>query len=163
MKRSFLILMALLLSSCGYHLAGGPPGALPEDVRLLAIIPVGDEADMLARTIRRELELRAGDVVLVKAGENAQAELRIGPLSSTYRPAAYDEQGIATAFRATLSGNLSLWRDGTSIWNTGDIFMQEDVFAVGGPASIEASKERVLESLRSRWSSEAIQRFASGF
>lgn len=163
MKRWFPILMALLLSSCGYHLAGGPPGALPDDVQRLAIIPVGDEAGMLARTIHGELALRAGNVALVQAGGNAQAELRIGPLSSTYRPVAYDEQGIATAFRATLSGNLSLWRDGASIWNTGDIFMQEDVFAVGGPASIEASKARVLESLRNRWSSEAIQRFASGF
>jgi len=157
------IFLALLVSGCGYHLAGGPPRALPQDVRSLAVIPVGEEAEMLSTGILQELELRVGDVALLRGGEDAQAELRIGPLSSTYDAAAFDAQGVATAFKATLSGELSLWRDGAVIWSSGDIFMHEDVYATGGPASIEASKARVLESLRQRWRREAMQHLTSGF
>jgi len=158
-----VLFLMLLPGGCGYHLAGGPPAALPQDVQSLIIIQVGDEAGEVSGEIRRELQLRAAHVRLVQPGDDARAELRIGPLTSTYRPVAYDAEGIATAFKAALSGGIGLWRDGVSIWSAGEISMQEDVFAVGGPASIEASKTRVLESLRSRWSEEAMQRFISGF
>ncbi|MDX8411280.1 MAG: hypothetical protein R8K46_05335, partial [Mariprofundaceae bacterium] len=122
-----VLFLALLLSGCGYHLAGGSSEALPDDVRSLVIIPVGDEAGKLSGEIRRELTLRDSNVRLMQAGEDAQAELRIGPLITTYRPAAFDADGIATAFKATLSGELSLWRGGARIWSADDIFMQEDV------------------------------------
>jgi len=163
MMRWFASFALALVGGCGYHLAGSSTGPLPEDVHSVAIVAVGDEAGEAVWELRRQLELRTPSIVWVGNGEEAQAELRVGPLLFHYQPVAYDATGVATTFRATLSGDLSVWRDGARTWDTGSIRIQEDVYAVGSPVSIEALKARVIESLYRRWNDEAVSRFVSGF
>ncbi len=152
----------MFLSSCGYHLADQSGGAIPEDVHSLAIIAVGEAAKPMVQVMHRYLigKEKQYDVVQI-AG--ADAELRLGRFAESFSPVGFDAAGIAIAYNSFLSGELSLWRAGKRLWSSGMIQVQGDVFAEGGPASIDASRERARDDLRRQWVREAWQRLSSGF
>lgn len=153
-------LTAVFLVSCGYHLAGQSAGAIPKDVHSLAIVAEGEDAQPMIPVFHRHLLIKGRGYQVV---EHADAELRIGRVRESFRPVAFDVTGIAIAYNYILSGELTLWRAGKRVWSSGLIQVQGDVFAEGGPVSIEASRERVTEDLRKQWAREAWSRLSSGF
>jgi outer membrane lipopolysaccharide assembly protein LptE/RlpB len=155
-------LAAVFLVSCGYHLAGQSEGVIPPDVHSLTIIAEGEDARPMIPVFHRHLLAKGREYRIVE-NAGADAELRIGRVRESFRPVAFDVTGIAIAYNYTLRAELALWRAGKRLWSSGLIQVQGDVFAEGGPASIEASRERVTEDLRKQWAREAWSRLSSGF
>lgn len=166
--RGFAAMAALLLltlTSCGYHLVGhgGGTGAIPSDVRTLSIVGNADQLllDMLRQRLRSErYELVAAGPVH-DAAHHALLNVRISPVS--FVPLAYDVTGIATQYRMTFSGALMLEQDGKTLWQSGLIQRQGDIYISGGPASIDASRTRLQSDLQKQWVSDAVGRVRSGF
>lgn len=152
----------LFLSSCGYHLADQSGGAIPEDVHSLAITAVDAAAKPMVQVIHRYLIGKEKEYDIVQIS-GADAELRLERFSETFSPVGFDAAGVAIAYKSFLIGELSLWREGKRLWSSGMIQVQGDVFAEGGPASIDASRERARDDLRRHWAREAWQRLSSGF
>lgn len=160
-------IITLLLNGCGYHLVGhgDGEGAIPADVATLSLIVAGSPDRMLEQMLRQRLNTDKYALINQQAVIDQQnhANLRIILSPVSYIPSAYDVAGVATQYRMTLSGSLILLRQGKSVWKSGLIQRQGDVYVTGGPTSIEASRERLLEDLRKLWVSDAIGRLRSGF
>jgi len=153
--------LAFALNNCGYHLAGQGRGVMPEDVSIVKITGVDKSADNLLSAWRRYVGDHARGFIVGK--NNADAELRLGAISESFTPASFDASGVAVSYRFSRSGSISLWRKDVRIWSSGTISVQGDVFAVGGPSSIEASKTRLRHDLNRQWIREAWLKLSSGF
>jgi len=160
--------MALLLAlaSCGYHLVGhgdSAGGAIPADVKAISL--VGNADAKLLSQLRQRLQSDRYAIIDAKdihdLAAHAMLHINITPLSFT--PSTYDASGIATQYRMVFSGSFMLVREGKTIWQSGAISRQGDVFVTGGPTSIEASRERLLKDLHKQWLSDAVGRIRSGF
>jgi hypothetical protein len=126
------------------------------------MVGIGKEAEGLLPALRRYIADHAEDYAVADDG-HGEAELRLEAVSETFKPVAFDAEGVANTYRLTLTGRISIWRDGGYIWRSGLFSVHEDVFAVGGPASIEASRARMSRDLRRLWVSEAWLKLSSGF
>ncbi|PJA33504.1 MAG: adenosylmethionine-8-amino-7-oxononanoate aminotransferase [Zetaproteobacteria bacterium CG_4_9_14_3_um_filter_53_7] len=161
-----LALLLLSLSGCGYHLVGhgSGAGAIPADVKTVTIAVNGDSQKVLS-LLRQRLTSEAYALTdaadAIDEGTHAILRVNIAPLM--FVPSAYDISGMATQYRMTYSGSLSVQRSGQNIWQSGNISQQGDVYESGGPASTEASKERLLRDLRQQWVTDALGRLRSGF
>lgn len=160
------IALLLTLASCGYHLVGhgdNTGGAIPADVKAISLVGNAD-AKLLSQLRNR---LQSDRYVIIDAKdideqtEHAMFHVNIAALSFT--PSAYDVSGIATQYRMVFTGSLMLVQQGKTIWQSGAISRQGDVFVAGGPTSIEASRERLLKDLQKQWLSDAMGRIRSGF
>jgi len=168
MKRLlFASLMALLLSACGYHLVGqgDGQGAIPSDVRTLSLIVQGANSPQLSEQLKQQL---ASDRYALVApqdvlDEETHANLRVTILPLGFNPSAYDVAGVATQYRMTYSGTLSLDRKDGTIWRSGVIQRQGDIYVTGGPTTIQASRQRLQDDLRKQWLQDAMGRLRSGF
>jgi len=154
------------LGGCGYHLVGhgdGAGGAIPADVQAISLVGNAD-AKLLSQLRQR---LQSDRYAIIDASEinddaqHAMLHINISPLSFT--PSAYDISGIATQYRMIFTGSLMVVKQGKTIWQSGRVSRQGDVFVTGGPTSIEASRERLLKDLQKQWLSDAIGRIRSGF
>jgi len=152
----------LLLTGCGYHLAGQGRGAIPEDVYALALIGVGEEARQMLPILRDTLLRHAPDIAPVGAGES-DAELRLRDVREAFVPIEFDASGVAVTYRLSLDGRISLWRGGKAIWESHGIHVQGDVYVVGDPASTEALRARMRRDLQQKWVREAWRALTSGF
>ncbi|MDQ6993021.1 MAG: adenosylmethionine-8-amino-7-oxononanoate aminotransferase [Mariprofundus sp.] len=155
----------LMLSSCGYHLVGqGGASAIPAEVHSLSI--VGNADASLVALLRPRLTstdyqlLNEADSVL-DLHHHALLHLQMSGLD--FRPSAYDLSGIASQYRMVVAGRLMLEMDGKTLWQSGSLQRQGDIYVTGGPASIEASRSRLLRDLQKQWVSDAIGRLRSGF
>ncbi len=153
--------LVLALNNCGYHLAGHGRGVVPDDVNIVNVTGVDASAHNFLDAWRRYVSDHANGFVVGK--DHADAELRLGVFSESFSPVAFDAAGIATTYRLSRSGSLGLWRKGVRIWSSGVISVQGDVYAVGGPTSIEASRTRLRHDLNRQWMSEAWMKLSSGF
>jgi len=168
MKRlllSGLLSALLMLSGCAYHLVGhgSSVGTIPADVTTISI---GGNADHnLLLQLRQRLHSDAysivdgGDV----SDQQHHATVDVQLPAPSFVPSAYSTNGVATQYRMTLSGSVSITRQGESIWQSGAIQRQGDVFVTGGPTSIESSRQRLLEDLSRQWVNDAVGRMRSGF
>jgi len=95
--------------------------------------------------------------------EKAHANLLVTIFPLGFNPSAYDAAGVATQYRMVYSGSLSLERGSGAIWQSGVMQRQGDVYVTGGPTSIEASRQRLLDDLREQWLQDALGRLRSGF
>lgn len=186
MLRALTLTLLLAVTGCGYHLIGhgGGSGAVPADVDTLVLVGSGDVAEVMVafrqRLAGERYQLVSVDELAAAAkatkgdastqteteGEDLhsrQAQLLIRLSSPAFVPSAYDVSGIATQYRMTLTGSLTLDRQGEAIWQSGPITEQGDVFVSGDPASVEAARERLVEDLRKAWVADALGRFRSGF
>jgi len=158
-------LLLLMLTSCGYHLVGhgGGTGAIPADVQTLSIAGNADGSllDMLRQRLKSERYQLVAAGSVNDAAHHALLHVQLAPLS--FVPSAYDVTGIATQYRMTFSGSLMLEQDGKTLWQSGRIQRQGDVYISGGPASIDASRTRLLNDLQRQWVSDAVGRVRSGF
>lgn len=165
------MLLLCLLSSCGYHLVGhgdGAGSAVPADVTLLGL--AGNAKPGLLNSVRLRLQsdhyaIVDGNGVEANKTENednfAMLYINIAPL--VFTPSTYDAAGLATQYRMVFSGSLLIERQGKTIWQSGLIQRQGDVFVSAEPTSIEASRVRLLRDLRKQWLSDAVGRIRSGF
>jgi outer membrane lipopolysaccharide assembly protein LptE/RlpB len=153
--------LMLALNGCGYHLAGQGRGSVPEDVSIVNVTGADASARSILPAWRNYVSDHAKGFVVGK--DHADAELRLGAISESFNPVSYDASGVAITYRLSRSGSISLWRKDVRIWNSGPISVQGDVYAVGGPTSIEASRNRLSKDLDRQWMREAWLKLSSGF
>jgi len=176
MKRSLsrglmAVLLALALHGCGYHLVGhgdSSSGAIPADVKLLSLAGNAQPAILLALRQRLHSDRYAivdsnGIEANKTANEATFAMLHINTAPLQFTPSTFDAAGLATQYRMIISGSLLLERQGETIWQSGTIQRQGDVFVSAEPTSIDASRKRLLRDLRKQWVSDAVGRIRSGF
>jgi len=163
MKREVILLAAVvLLGSCGYHLAGENGLRISSGIKSLAIVSEGGLSRKVSPVLVRHLLETGAPYALVAPGV-ADAELRISAVNETFQQVGFDAAGIAIAYRSTLHGELSLWKNDKQLRTSGMLMVQDDVFSEGSPTSIEASRERVMDDLRQQWVAEAWLRLSAGF
>ena len=168
MYRSFTVAVALLLSSCGYHLVGhgDGKGVIPEDVMTVSIETSGAMAQQMGSLLKQQMA--ASDHYKVIAStevidEQTHAVMRIEQASETFAPSAYDKSGLATQYRMTIRADVLLFRQGEKLWESGIIAKSDDVFVAGGPTGIESSRKRSREDLQKAWLHAVWSRINSGF
>ena len=160
-------MVAVMLVSCGYQLVGHgeSAGAIPADVKTLSLIVRGSSDRRLDPMLRQRLKsdryalIDEQDVI----DQAAHAKLRVNISQLLFRPSAYDAAGVETEYRMVFAGSLLIERQGKAIWQSGLISADGDVYVAGGPASIEASRERLYNDLRKQWLQDALGRLRSGF
>ncbi len=153
--------LTLAFGGCGYHLAGRGRGVMPEDVQIVKVTGVKGSSRGLLPVFRRYVTDHAKGFTVGEKG--ADAELRMSAISESFAPVTFDASGIAVSYRLSRSGSISLWRKNVRIWGSGSISVQGVVYAVGGPTSIEASKDRLRRDLDRQWIREAWMSLSSGF
>jgi outer membrane lipopolysaccharide assembly protein LptE/RlpB len=170
MRQVFVALMlAGVLGGCGYHLAGhgDNQGAIPPGTETVVVRASGLDANRLAQVLMARMRVGA-DYILQRAdmphatGSNS-VELRIENVSVRFVPTAYDSTGIANQYRLTLSASVELFRGQTALWQSGPMTAAGDVYVTSGPATVEASRERVEQAMRQQWARQAWERLQSGF
>ncbi len=162
------LLITLVLSGCGYHLAGQGAGAVPERIEAVRLLPVGGNAEsMVSRLLQKLAQQDVHYAVYAAKAEIPEtarmAELRVENVSENFVPVAYDASGIAIQYQLTFSGSLTLVESGKVIWRSGAIMVQGEVYSGGDPLSLEASRARVTTDLSEQWLNEAILKLGSGF
>jgi len=153
-----------MFTACGYHLVGSGDGkgGIPADVETLTVAGNADArllSDMRSKLVSDQYELIEGSVG--DRSHHALLHVQLAPLGFT--PSAYDTAGIAIQYRMVFGGSLLLEQGGKTIWQSDPITRQGDVYVTGGPASIEASRTRLLQQLGKQWVSDALGRLRSGF
>jgi len=171
--RFFGMVVTLLLSSCGYHLVGHGDGrgVIPADVSRLIVAAQGDEGGKQLAAFRDALQTKSlsVDVRSVSDRETQGADspqdaiLIIQANPASFTPSAFDASGVASQYRMIYSGQLSLFRQGRSIWQSGHISERGEVYVTADPTSIEASRQQLLRNLRKQWRQTALGRMRSGF
>lgn len=162
----FALAACLLLASCGYHLVGqgGGSGAIPADVRTVSITVSGGDQKIMPQLRQR---LDSSHYVVINRNDVTDAEshavIRVTIAPVRFVPSAYDAAGVANQYSMVFSGSLAVERKGETIWQSGTIQQQGNVYVSGGPTSIEASRERLLKDLRKQWLQDAVGRLRSGF
>lgn len=164
-----LWLLPLLLTGCGYHLAGHETGsgAVPADVQTLSLQVQGEDPARLLPELKRRMQrskttyrLVDNDVVVAA---DTHARLFLQNESEHFVPSAYDANGIAVQYRLTIAATLQLYHGGELVWSSGNMAISGDVYVTGDPVSIEASRQQVRRDLRSEWVRRAWSRLRSGF
>jgi len=155
----------LMLASCGYHLVGhgNGSGAIPADIKTVSISGNAD-ATLLSQFRQR---LHSEQFVIIDAdsvtdrSRHASVVINMSPL--VFTPSTFDANGAATQYRMMMAGSISIEQDNDTLWQSGLIQRQGDVFVTGGPTSIEASRQRLQDDLSKQWLNDAIGRIHSGF
>jgi len=155
----------LMLAGCGYNLVGHGDGfgAIPGDVKTMSISGNAD-ARLLSQFRQR---LHSEQFVIIDAASvidqarHASVFIHMSPL--VFTPSTFDINGAATQYRMILAGSISIEQDSKTVWQSGLVQRQGDVFVTGGPTSIEASRQRLQDDLSKQWLSDAIGRIHSGF
>ena len=160
MIRLLVLLLGLLPAACGYHLAGHGKGVLPEDVKVISLHGAGVPHYLIA-ALRQRLE--ASGYRLTEAQQEAEAEIRLQQDHVKYRPSAFDRAGIAVQYTMNIRGHMTVLVHGQETWDSGIVSLSGDVFVSGGPASIEASRNRLEQDLQRQWLQQVWSRFRSGF
>lgn len=164
MRRLVAVSVCLLLSACGYHLMGTGRGAVPADVQVVRVVNSGNSDRFGTAWVSFMRDHASGYRIISASSEDkADAELHVGKLSESLVPITFDASGLETVDRMTLSGELSLWRDGESVWNSGPVSAYEDVNVTGGPTAIESAKRRIRSDLETQWMQQAWLKLSSGF
>ncbi len=164
--RTGLLAGMLMLAGCGYHLVGhggGGSGAIPADVKTVSISGNADAS--LMSLLRQRLQSEAYAIVeagsLTDQSHYALIIVKMSPI--IFIPSTFDISGVATQYRMTIAGSITLQQHGETVWQSGAIQRQGDVFVTGGPTSIEASRQRLQRDLGKQWLSDAVGRIRSGF
>jgi len=160
MKHLFYLALCLC-SACSYHIVGQNRGVIPESVQSVSLHASSQAALQMQPQLLRYFSERSHDYQWVE--DNAQAQMQFLTFQEIFVPIAYDISGIATSYRLTLRGSLELWHEERALWRSGNIQVQDDVFVLGGPANVDASRQRVRDELERQWMIEAWLRVSSGF
>jgi outer membrane lipopolysaccharide assembly protein LptE/RlpB len=109
-----MILLATILSACGYHTAGHA-AALPESVKTIAVPAFKNETltykieQMLTASVVREFNTRTRYHIVSAPGDDADATLRGTVLSTAATPLTYDTAtGRAASVMVVVSVRVTL-------------------------------------------------------
>ncbi len=163
MRSLTVVLICLMLSSCGYHLMGMGRGVVPADVQVVRVVGAGGNERFMSSWLTYLRDNASYKVIAAASDQEAEAELHIGRLAESLVAITYDASGIVSVDRMTLSGEISLWQNGESIWNSGAISVYEDLDVTGGPTTIESAKTRIRSDLETQWIRQAWLKLSSGF
>lgn len=112
---AWLVVLCSLVTSCGYHTAGGTHTTLPEDVRTIAVPAFTNNTQTykieqtLTAAVVREMVTRTHYHIVNGPGETADATLRGVVLSTYTAPLTYDSKaGRAASILVTLNLKISL-------------------------------------------------------
>jgi len=136
-------------------------GVIPDDVQRVSLQATSAGSLTMHQKLLRYFEARSHDYRWVES--DGQAQMQFVSFKENFVAVAFDVSGIATSYRLTLTGSLELWYHDKILWRSGHIQVQDDVFVLGGPASVDASRQRVRETLERQWLIEAWLRVSSGF
>ena len=169
-RASVPVALAMVLTSCGYHLVGhgDGTGVIPADVKTVSLQATNETAETLMPELKRHFLTKSDrGYELVDIGKaqdsEAHAAVRLEQASERFVPIAYDTTGVATQYRLIISGNIRIYRSSKLLWESGAISESGDVFVTGGPAGVEASRSRIQRDLRKQWAIRAWNRLSSGF
>jgi outer membrane lipopolysaccharide assembly protein LptE/RlpB len=164
------VMLAMVLTSCGYHLVGHGDGTsvIPADVKTVSLQATNATAETLMPELKRHFLSKSNrGYELVDIGKaqdsEAHADVRLEQASERFVPIAYDATGVAIQYRLIISGNIRIYRSGKLLWESGAISESGDVFVTGGPVGVEASRSRMQRDLRKQWAARAWNRLSSGF
>ncbi|MEW5807777.1 MAG: LPS assembly lipoprotein LptE [Acidobacteriota bacterium] len=123
MKRLISIVSLLLLTSCGYRLAGQNI-FLPPNIKRIAVIPFVNETkrseieQRITESITKELTKR-GKYRVISSRENSDAFLEGAISSFSTNPIQFNPEGRATVVEVSISVRAKLTdsADGNVIWN----------------------------------------------
>ncbi|RMG92054.1 MAG: adenosylmethionine-8-amino-7-oxononanoate aminotransferase [Zetaproteobacteria bacterium] len=160
MTRLLILLLGLLPAACGYHLAGHGKGALPEDVKKVSLHANGVPHYVVSVLQQR---LASAGYKLTQVQQEAEAEIRLQQDHVKYQPSAFDRAGIAVQYTMSIRGHMTILVHDQETWDSGVVTQTGDVFVSGGPASIEASRNRLEKDLQRQWLQKVWSRFRSGF
>jgi len=163
MRSLVIALICLMLSSCGYHLMGMGRGVVPEDVQVVRVVGAGGNERFMSSWLSYVRDNALYNVIAAASDQEAGAEMHVGRLAESMAPITYDASGIITVERMTLSGEVSLWRNNESIWDSGAISVFEDIDVTGSPTAIESAKTRIRSDLETQWIRQAWLKLSSGF
>ncbi len=161
MRRIIPLLLLLLLAGCGYHLVGQGQHGVLTGSRTVALVTYS-VSPRDAAVFKARLE-QAGYEVRDKSERDVDAVLLLRQDTVRYAPSAYDKAGIATQYRMTIRGHLTVEKDHKAVWDSGTVTSSGDIFVAGGPASIEASRARLEEDLQRQCLRDIWARLQSGF
>ena len=145
--------IVLALTGCGYRLVGTGAGVLPEEIKVIAVVPFEN------RTTRPEIEQRVTEevanqfsrrkrysVVTDRAAADAILEGAIVAYHTT--PVVFTEEGRAARVEATVSIQATMRNTKTDeiLWSQSGLIFREQ-FAV--PATGEYFDQEILEYIRS--------------
>jgi outer membrane lipopolysaccharide assembly protein LptE/RlpB len=163
MRSLTVVLICLMLSSCGYHLMGMGRGVVPADVEVVRVVGAGSNERFMSSWLTYLRDNASYNVIAAASDQEADAELHIGRLAESLAPITYDASGIVTVDRMTLSGDVSLWQNDENIWSSGAISVYEDIDVTGSPTAIESAKTRIRSDLETQWIRQAWLKLSSGF
>ncbi|MDQ6963181.1 MAG: hypothetical protein Q9M28_11765 [Mariprofundaceae bacterium] len=153
--------MILLCSACSYHIVGQDRGVIPNEAHTVSLHATSANTQAMQAKLLAYFQERSHGYQWQQ--EDGQAQMQFLSFAEQFVPVAYDAAGIATSYRLSLSGSLELWHDEKEIWRSGSIAVYDDVFVLGGPASVDASRKAIREELERQWMIEVWLRIASGF
>ncbi len=166
MIRRISLMLMLLLSACGYHLAG-QGDKLPEATP--TVVVQADNA-LGTRSLFAILQQLGNDsthrfVTDDKSKDDSRSQLVVHQMRESLLTQGFDANGIANQYRLELHGELLLRssKENDPTWRSGDIAVHGEVYASGGPAAIEANRNQVRQQLITHWVARAIRRLRSGF
>ncbi|MDQ6979849.1 MAG: hypothetical protein Q9M46_00060 [Ghiorsea sp.] len=166
MRLSLYFALALILTSCGYHLVGqGESNVIPSEVQT-AWLESGKSAK--GQALRMELEvLWQGNKHLpsldhVKPNKT-HVTVRIEQVSENFIPIGFDAAGLAVQYRLSISATLRMYQESSLIWQANNILVSADVFAGDDPSVIESERARLTKQLQTSWARAALARLQSGF
>ncbi len=160
-----LLVVSLLLPSCGYHLVGqGKATVIPEGVSSASLQASSEpEAKQLLPELIFLWKAKASLPRLEEQATEPHVTLRIEQAETVLTPTAFDASGLAIQYRLQVSALLNMYQQNKLIWQSGILTVYADVFGGTNPTVIEAERERLTEKLRQQWAKEALARLQSGF
>jgi len=156
-----LITCIMVLSGCGYHLAGQADGE--------GMIPAGADVAIqgaMQRAWQQALSEQLSQHYALRKASDANADtflLRVLHPSEHLLATAYDASGIAEQYRLQLSAAMLLEHQGKVLWESGTVTVAGDVFATSDTANITSQQEKLSRELYDEWARRALSRMRSGF
>jgi outer membrane lipopolysaccharide assembly protein LptE/RlpB len=162
-----LILLALLLSACGYHFPGGG-SSLPPHIKTIAVPVFGNQTQEVGVendfTNQVVFEFTRSGILKVLAPP-ADATLKGKIQAILVSPVAYSAQVVATERRVTLRLSVSLVETATGkvLWQDGSM-VDTEVFPVAADAlSTETARREAIRRIAERMTLEIHNRALENF
>jgi hypothetical protein len=171
---TFVLLSALLSSSCGYTLAGRG-SFLPESIRTIGIpdftnkTPYFEASQLVAQRVRSEF-IGRGKYKVLPSETGVDAVLRATINNILLTPSGFNEAQVATRYVITISVGIQFVQlsDNKVLWqNPSLVFREEYQLASGGgvldPATFFASSSNAVERMATDFARTVVSAILEAF
>ena len=169
-----ILLMATLLSGCGYTLVGRASN-IPEDIRQVYIETLENETDrtqveqILTQAISEEMVTRR-QFQIINSADEADAILRGKVNNFNVRPLSFDEEGLANNFEISILLNMSFERPappgeekGEVVWSNARYVFRDDYPLEEGDAGFFDRENLAIEETAGEFAKTLITDLLEGF